>query len=155
MKKALIIAGSAMAIFMGLAVTTLFAAVMFFGDTRGERIEFKNGELFYTKYVTEEDAKKLAMLFEKLYGDFDNHKTMQVDRSDKEVIVRMCAMPNTWNTDELDESFRALEFLIQTEVFEGQNVRIELCDQYLQMKKTIDHWPNEKSKPQVSEKTTN
>jgi hypothetical protein len=140
MKKALMIGGAGFVTLTGMAITTLIAAAILFGDSRGERIEFKNGELFYTEQVDAHQAQKLADFLQEQYGDLKNKKSIQLDRKDNDVIVRLCAQPSTWQTDDLDYSFQAIEYLMQLEVFKNENVVVELCDPYFKPKKLIDHW---------------
>jgi hypothetical protein len=115
------------------------------GNSNGERIAFKNGELYYTENVSKEQADSLADYLEELYGDLENQKTFQLDRRGDDMIVRMCANSQALETNKLDASFMALEMLIQQTVFTDNNVVVELCDQDLETRKSFDNFPkNEK-----------
>ena len=133
---------------LGVGVTALIAASFLMEGSRGERIEIRNGELYYKDTVTSEEARKLADFLDEQFGSFENQKTFQVDRCDGAVRVRMCAQPKTWETDELDYSYVAIEALLQLDVFPNENVKIELCDRYLNVKKEIDKFPVKTEKEQ-------
>lgn len=148
MKKGMIICGvvgGAGAVLMGLCVVSAAVAMAMAGNSNGERIAFKNGELYYTENVSKEQADSLADYLEELYGDLENQKTFQLDRRGDDMIVRMCANSQALETNKLDASFMALEMLIQQTVFTDNNVVVELCDQDLETRKSFDNFPkNEK-----------
>ena len=132
MKKLLLIGGICGAALVLLSV---------FSGGYGTRIELKKGELYYSETVTLEEAQSLADFLNNQYGEVDNEITFQVDRVENEICVRMCAQPSTWETDDSDYMFSALELLIQANVFEEENVKIQLCDESMEVKKTIDSIP--------------
>ncbi len=111
----------------------------------GTRIELEKGELFYTASVTPAEAESLAKFLNDQYGELDNEITFQADRVDGNACFRMCVQSVAWETDDLDASFMALEILLQTSVFAEENVKVQLCDQNMTVKKTIDTFPLETS----------
>ena len=123
---------------VGTSAVILFLGAATFLGNHGTRIELQNGELFYTETVTPEEANSLADFLNTQFGEQANTTSFQVDRVDNEVCVRMCAQSIAWETDDLDTSFHALELLIQTIVFPAENVKLQLCDEYIEVKKTID-----------------
>ena len=144
MKKALIIGGSLGAVMMLTAVVgvvALVAAAAMLGDSRGDRIAFKNGELYYKDSIETSEAEALADYLEKQFGSLKNQKTFQVERVGKDIMVRMCARPSTWETDDMDYSYQALEMMLQMKVFTDENVVVQLCDKYIKPQKTIDAFP--------------
>ena len=155
MKKVLIIGGSAggaMVLLAGLSVVALVAAAVMMGNSRGERISFQNGELYYKDSIETSEAEALANYLEEQFGSLKNQKTFQVERDGEDIMVRMCTQSKAWETDKLDYSYQALEMMLQMKVFTDENVVVQLCDQNLKPQKTIDSFPAGKTMAQAQTK---
>ena len=108
-----------------------------------ERIRISVGELYYTNNVEQEQAERLAGFLDAQFSDLENFITFQLDRRQDAFVVRMCAQPQAWESDDLDYSFVAMEILLQQEVFSADNVVFEVCDEHMKTRKTFDRFePN-------------
>lgn len=140
--KTLAIIGSALVAIMtlltGVTVAAVVGVAMLLSNQFGERIEIKNGELYYTENVTEDQATELAQMLEENFGELSNFKSFQLDRDGENLIVRMCAESRAWETNDLDYSFRAMEVLLETELSFDENMVFQVCDRQLQPMKTFD-----------------
>lgn len=147
MKKLLLIGGAFGAcavVLLGVGAAVLIGASALFGDY-GTRIELQKGELYYCETVTSKEALSLADFLNEQYGELDNEISFQVDRVDGDVCLRMCTQSIAWETDDMDYSFHALELLVQTTIFKNENVKVQMCDEFMTVKKTIDMCPPETS----------
>lgn len=106
--------------------------------TFGEKLPFQNGELYFTDNVTQRQAESLVKFLDEMYGDLENFKSYQLDRDGNELVVRSVVNDRALNTNELDDSFEAVEFLLQTQVFPDSEVRLELTDTQFQTRRTFN-----------------
>ncbi|MEM7452845.1 MAG: hypothetical protein AAF456_00690 [Planctomycetota bacterium] len=119
-------------------VSLLVVAVMIFAPNLGECIEVNNSEVYYTENVTEAEAQKLVEFVESLTAETPQEITFQLDKRGDDYLYRMCAQPIAYETDDLDASWIATETLLEQDVFPGANVIVELCDDSMTTRKTID-----------------
>ena len=137
---------SGVLLFGCFAATTLFAAAVFvvvsLGDSFGTRLEYAGGEVYYKDSVSEEEAQKFANYMQEDWSNLGDFVTFQLERDEQAstVFVRMCAKSETWETNDYDAALMALELLLQKEVFAGEDVAYELCDDKLVPQKTIDYF---------------
>ena len=104
----------------------------------GERIEIRNGELYYTENVSQEQAQSLAALLDEQFGELENFKSFQLDEADGNTIVRMCAIEQTWQSDDMDNSWLEMEALLEHHGFTDRNVVFEICNEFMQTRKLFD-----------------
>ena len=99
---------------------------------RGTRLVFNEGELFYTKSITEDEANKLGNYLVGA-GFFDgNKKTVQLDVRNDTLLFRMV----TEEDKREDRQFEAFAYFfgaaLSKSVFDGRAIEVHLCDEYLE-----------------------
>jgi len=79
--------------------------------------------------VTEAEAKKLGNYLNNLSKDSNNDKSIQLSKDSNQYVVRMVVDENVIKKDTtVNQSFGALQFLLETEVFVGSKVKLILTD---------------------------
>ena len=110
-----------------LVLTVLLAAGL--GCTGyGTKLEYNNGELYYTDNVTETDAKKLGDYLVKS-GFFGGKKiTVQLDKQGATFQFRMVVMPEKQNDETTLGLLKVFAGEISEEVFDGAPTELHVCD---------------------------
>lgn len=79
--------------------------------------------------VTEADAKKFGNYLDTTYKDSKNKKSFQITKDSGQYVIRMVVDEEKVKSDTtLDESFMALQFLFESQVFTGNRVKLILTD---------------------------
>ena len=96
----------------------------------GKRVEINNDiEIFIKNGATEKEAKKLGRYIDTSWESSNNKKSFQLSKDSGYYTVRMVVDENAIKTDStLDGSFRAIQFLIEEQVFKGNTVKLILTD---------------------------
>lgn len=90
----------------------------------GRRLEFNNGEVFYSKQVRYNEALHTGRLLAKNNMYFDGRpKSVQLDKRDGRYILRVVE-PNTNST----KPYQNLAYLLSKDVFHAP-VDVELCNE--------------------------
>lgn len=103
----------------------------------GEKVEFKNLEVYYKDGASKEDAEKLGKYLEPLFEKNTETVTFQLQKSDETYIVRFVVKDGYEKNPESIEQFQALQIAVSNEVFEGAAIDLNLCDENLETKKAI------------------
>ena len=133
----------------GFAASALIAAAVVvavsMGGSHGTRLTYPSGEVYYKDTVSTEEAQKFADYMHEQWSEHENFVTFQLERDQQihTVYVRMSAKAEAWETNQYDASFMALELLLEKDVFPGENVVYELCDDRLVPQKSLDKFPIE------------
>lgn len=112
-------------------VCCLLTGSMLGCSSKGTKLEYNGSELYYTKNVTEAEAKKLGDFLVK--GEFfgDNKGTVQLDKSGETYQFRIVVREGL----DKDEKYLAVVPSFANElsknVFNGSKVEIHLCDSQL------------------------
>ena len=98
----------------------------------GTKLEFNNGELYYTDNVTEADAKKLGeYLVEN--GFFGGKKiTVQLDKAGATYQFRMVVQPEKHNDEATLELLKTFAEEVSENVFSDAPTELHVCDDRLQ-----------------------
>lgn len=107
--------------------------------SHGTKLEIGKGELYYTDNVTAEEAQKTGdFLLELGYLSTEKQTSFQLDR-DKDVYkIRMVVKDEFLKGDtSLDYSFIAMGTLASSRLFGGKTVQVDLCNEYLEVKRSI------------------
>jgi len=96
----------------------------------GKRVEINNEiEIFIKNGATEEEARKLGTYIDTSWKSSNNKKSFQLSKDSGFYTVRMVVDENKVKADStLDVSFRAIQFLIELQVFKGNTVKLILTD---------------------------
>lgn len=104
----------------------------------GQRLAFRNGELYFTGRVTQRQAEKVLEFLDDMYGEQPNFKSYQLDKDGNELVLKSVVGESALNSNELDYAFEAVEFLLQTVVFTDDPVRLELTDTNFNTRKVFN-----------------
>ncbi len=97
-------------------------------DKWGTELTFKNGQLFYVPPVTEAEAKRLGeYLVNNVFFDGDK-KSVQIKRKDKTYQFRMVVKKGIEQDQHYIDIFRLFGSELSENVFKGEKVDFELCD---------------------------
>jgi hypothetical protein len=103
----------------------------------GTKLEYNNGELYYTDKVTEAEAKKLGDYLVKS-GFFSGKKiTVQLDKEGATYQFRMVVMPEKQNDETTLELLKVFAAGISKEVFGGAPTELHVCDEQLKTLKVL------------------
>jgi len=126
-----------------LIIIASIISVMLAGCNRyGEKLEFKQGQLFYTKNVNKKDAQKLSEFLVKS-GFYDGTaKTVQLDKNADTFYFRMVVKEEKQQEKETVDLLQLFAFYLSDEVFNGAPVNVHICNDKLKTVKTIYPYPN-------------
>ena len=103
----------------------------------GKKLEYNGGELYYTKNVTEAEAKKFGDYLVKIKY-FDGKKTsVQLDKSGSTYQTRFVVVKEKQNDEVVTTSFKTLGRLFSEEVFGGAPTEVHICDDELKTQRII------------------
>ena len=120
-----------------ILVLTVLMAVGLACSSYGTKLDFNNGELYYTDNVTEADAKKLGEYLVKS-GFFGGKKvTVQLDKSGATYQFRMVVMPEKQSDEATLILMKAFAGEISEEVFGGAPTELHICDDQLKTVKVL------------------
>lgn len=105
-----------------LVVITLLTSC----NNYGTSLHFGNGELYFTKDVTEGEATRLGNYLIK-QGFFDQAKSMQLTRNGSGFELHV--IQNSEPTPEASQALKELGIVLSEHVFEGQPVQVVACDE--------------------------
>ena len=119
-------------------VICLVVGLMFGCNSKGTRLEYNGNELYYTKNVTEAEAKKLGeYLFNGGAYASENKGTIQLDKSGETYQVRIVVKEGTDKDENYQKVIAGFAKGISKNVFNGAKVEVQLCDDKLNTLKTI------------------
>ena len=114
-----------------ILVLTVLMAVGLACSSYGTKLDFNNGELYYTDNVTESDAKKLGEYLVKS-GFFDGKKlTVQLDKSGSTYQFRMVVVKEKQNDEATIELMKSFAGEISEDVFNDAPTELHICDDQL------------------------
>ncbi len=114
-----------------------FAALVMLGQRQyGLRTDHKNFEVYHTSEVTETEVSQFIRYLDESLADSKTRITFQLDRSEENFIVRMCAQEYVYSTNQADDLVQGMRDEIQAKYFMQENVVFEACDENLRTKKT-------------------
>ncbi len=119
----------------------LFILILLFSScsSHGTKLEFGKGELYYTDKVTAVEAQKTGDFLKELgYLSDDRQTSFQLDKEDEVYKIRMVVKDEFLEGDtSLDYSFMAMGALASIQVFDGNTVHVDLCNDKLEVKRTV------------------
>src|SRR5215218_9184236 len=102
-----------------ILIVTVLMAIGLACTGYGTKLDYNNGELYYTDNVTESDAKKLGDYLVKS-GFFNGRKiTVQLDKAGSTYQFRMVVMPEKQNDETTMELLKPFAGEISEDVFNG------------------------------------
>lgn len=103
----------------------------YFSEGFGQRIDYDGGnELYYTKGVTETDARTLgAFLCESGFFNGRHPKSVQISRDGKLLVISFIVRKSALNDQEVQQGFRAIGQRASQHAFGGRPVVVNLCDE--------------------------
>lgn len=113
-----------------LIIFIIGAVFIFTRPGNGTRLEFNGSELFYTKNISEAEARKLG---EFLAGEelayFDGQpKSVQLDKEKSNYIFRAVILKGIEQDPANVSSFADLGKMLSEKVFDNAPVIVEMCD---------------------------
>ncbi len=121
-----------------LIVIGCLATVLMLGcNAYGTKLEYGKGELYYTKNVTEAEAKKLGDYLTKIKFFEGDGKTVQLDKSGDTYQFRMVVKEGLDKDEKYITASQEAAVEISKNVFEGAKVEVHLCDNKLKTLKVV------------------
>ncbi|HKC64902.1 MAG TPA: hypothetical protein VKB86_14765 [Pyrinomonadaceae bacterium] len=117
----------------------LLTGLMLGCSSYGTRLEYKGSDLYYTKNVTEAEAKKLGdyLVKNEFFTDQNKGGTAQLDKSGDTYQFRMVVKEGVAIDDKLVALFGSIARQISKDVFNGAKVEVHLCDNNLKTLKVV------------------
>ncbi|MDT5060618.1 MAG: hypothetical protein QOH63_1077 [Acidobacteriota bacterium] len=121
-----------------LIVTGCLATVLMLGcSSHGTKLEYGKGELYYTKNVTEAEAKKLGDYLTKIKFFEGDKKSVQLDKSGDTYQFRMVVKEGLDKDEKYLTAIPTAALELSKNVFDGAKVEIHLCDDQLKTLKVV------------------
>lgn len=112
---------------------------VYYSSIPDTKITYGEDELYYTNRVNKEEIEKLGEYLS--YSGFfveDNHEiSAKIDKKSDKYIFSFPINEEYLNDEEVLEDCREMTHILSTEVFEGHNVEMHLCDTRFKNLKTI------------------
>jgi hypothetical protein len=121
---------------MILAATVLLAVGLACSNY-GTKLDYNGGELYYTKNVTETEAKKLGDNLVKIKYFDGKAVTVQLDKSGSTYQVRFVVLKDKQNDETIINSFKILAGSFSEEVFDKAPTEVHICDDELKTVKVV------------------
>lgn len=103
----------------------------------GKLLEFNGGELYYTSNISSYEAHQLGNYCIQ-EGFFDgNSKTIQIDKNGGVYEFRMVIKKGLENDPDVLDVAKIVAFQLSQDVFNGNQVDIHLCDEYLKTLRVV------------------
>lgn len=133
--KVVLIVGGVLAAGLVALIVGVVLLVVLVGEGRGTKIPLKNGcELYYTKAVSEPEARRLADYMEgdksPLNGS-ENKGSFQINKVGERYELRAVVKPEAVHDPRVQFGFRLWAAMISVDVFGGAPVDVHLCDENL------------------------
>ena len=123
---------------IAFVISCLLLTILVGCNNYGKKLQYKKGELYYTKAVNEAEAKKLGeFLQDKKYFTDDKEVTVQVDKSGDIYAVRYAFVEGLENNQDVVNELKAWNREMSQKVFDGKKVETHMCDKHLETKKVI------------------
>ncbi len=122
-------------LFLGLvALTALVASCTDYGD----KVEKGKTEVYYKDGATEEEAQALMdLLFEQKYFNEDKENSVQILKDGDTYHVNFVVKEDFWDKEDVIQGFKFMGRLIQSEVLDGADLIVNLCNDKLESQKEI------------------
>lgn len=124
-------------IFGGVMVLAILLAFGLACNQYGEKLEYNGGEIYYTKNVTEAEAKKLGEYLVKQEFFDGKEKTVQLDKQGGTYQFRMVVVEDKRNDESTLEIFKTFASQISAAVFDKAPVEIHVCNEKLETLKVV------------------
>ena len=124
-------------IFGGVMVLAILLAFGLACNQYGEKLEYNGGELYYTKNVTEAEAKKLGEYLVKQEFFDGKEKTIQLDKNGGTYQFRMVVMKEKQDDEASMEIFKAFAEQMSADVFNNAPVELHVCNEKLETLKVV------------------
>lgn len=124
---------------IGLLVTVVsIASIASRGcNPYGTKLEFNGGELYYTKNITETEAKKFGEYLVK-EEFFDGQEiSVQLDKSGSTYQFRMVVKPELQNDESSAEQVKLFGSQMSADFFKGAPLEVHLCDDTLKTVRVV------------------
>ena len=107
------------------------------GSGYGERMEFNGGELYHTATVTADEATRLGqyLVAEEFFDG--NEKTVQLNKNGSTYEFRFVVKKGLEDDPEFIATVKAFASELSEDVFDGNQVDIHLCDEYLETVRAV------------------
>ena len=103
----------------------------------GTKLEFNGGELYYTKNVTETEAKKFGEFLLKEEFFDGREKSVQLDKSGSTYQFRMVIKPELQNDESYAEKVKLFASELSANFFNNTPIEIHLCDENLKTVRVV------------------
>lgn len=94
----------------------------------GTKLVFNDTEIYYTKNVTEAEARKLGNYMVSAGFSDGQRKSFQLDKSGSTYQFRMVVIPEMQNNEQYLNTVKAVAAEISRDVFNNAPVEVHICD---------------------------
>lgn len=116
---------------LSIILSSLFALMLLSCNDYGKKVKIDDTMEVYMKgdSVNENQAKKIGNYLVKLWSDSKQKKSLQLTKDSGMYVVKMVVDEARLKQDStIDMSFMALKTLLETEVFDNQQIKFVLTD---------------------------
>jgi hypothetical protein len=106
-------------------------------NSYGTKLEYGKTQLYYTKNVTEAEAKKLGDYLTKIKFTEGDEKAAQLDKSGDTYQFRMAVKEGLEKDEKLIATAHQAANEISKSVFDGAKVEVHLCDNKLKTLRVV------------------
>ncbi|MEZ4778871.1 MAG: hypothetical protein R2786_05750 [Flavobacteriaceae bacterium] len=105
-------------------------------NSYGDKVVYDGTEIYYKEGVSEETAKEIGEYLQEMGFTDGSEKSVQLTK-DSVYNFRMVVQKQFETDTTKDYSFMALGFLLSSEVFNGESLNFQLCDNTFKTVRTI------------------
>jgi hypothetical protein len=116
---------------LSIVLVSVFALVLVSCSNYGKKVKIDDSMEVYIKgdSVNEAQAKKIGNYLVKLWSDSKQQKSLQLSKDSGMYVVKMVVDEDKFKKDtSLNAAFMALKTLLQTDVFNNQQIKFVLTD---------------------------
>lgn len=118
--------------------TILFALIFYTSNIPDQKLMFKSNELYYTENVQKSDAEKLGNYLSEQGFFTENSKiSVKIDKKSTTYEFSLIVDKSRLGDKEVEQSIKYLGEVLSKNVFNNNNVDINLCDSVFKPLKTI------------------
>lgn len=112
-------------------------AITFFACSNyGDKVVYDGTEVYYKDPALKGKAEATGEFLQEIQFTDGTTKSIQVTK-DSVYNFRMVAIPEKVNDPEMEVSFQALGMLLSNDVFDGEAINFQLCDEVFKTVRTI------------------
>jgi hypothetical protein len=124
-------------VLFSIIALTLVSVIFTSCSNHGDKVEFKNLEVYYKDGAEKADAEKLGKYLEPMFTNNPETATVQLIKEGEMFTVRFVMREDAELTEENLELMRTIQREISKNVFDSEGINMHLCNNKLETEKEL------------------